>query len=163
MSNYMLLTDSKQIKCNIILPWADPCVKFSLLISYYSTYWLFTIASLDALFFDTNQSSFQRSNDGSSTAYITWWSADYIRQGLKSSRLYSIYSKQQLVELLQSYYRTNDADLQQTTTPASSDGVAPMPASDYLTYQHDELKHKCRDNWDGNQTNQQMTQGLQLD
>ena len=85
------------------------------------------------------------------------WKADDIRQELKSLRLSSTGSKQQLVERLQNHYQTNDPDLQPPTTPASSDGAAPTPASDHLPNQNSDLMNSDGDDGDGNQANQPIT------
>ena len=133
--------------------------------SHCSIYLLFTmlmpIVSLVALFLCNYQSSCQQSNNRSSTASITR-ELTISDRGLKILKLCSIDSKQQLVERLHSYYQTNDPDLQQTTTTASFYRVAPMPTSDYLTYQEDELMNTRGENWDCKQTHLQ-TQTLQLD
>ena len=84
---------------------------------------------------------------------LLYWRADYIRQGIKSSRMCSINSNQQLDERQHSFYQTSDPDQHEKATPASSDGVAPKPASDNLPNQEDELMNTCGDNWYSNQTN----------
>ena len=85
------------------------------------------------------------------------WKADDIRQELKSLRLSSTGSKQQLVERLQNHYQTNDPDLQPPTTPASSDGAAPTPALDHLPNQNSDLMNSDGDDGDGNQANRPIT------
>ena len=45
-----------------------------------------------------------------------------------------------------SFYQTSDPDQHEKATPASSDGVAPKPASDNLPNQEDELMNTCGDN-----------------
>ena len=84
--------------------------------------------------------------------------ADYIRPGLISLRSCSIDSKQQLVERLYIVAtKTMILIYNDQTTPASSDGVAPMPASHYLPNQEDVLMDTFGDNWDGNQTHLKIT------
>ena len=85
------------------------------------------------------------------------WKADDIRQELKSLRLSSTDSKQQLVERLQNHYQNNDPDLQPSTTTASSDGALPTPASDHLPNQNSDLMNSDGDDGDGNQANQPNT------